>query len=395
MSLDSKKRRKFAKWIIGIVAACILIFLGVQNINVVANAVSWVASLVMPLILGFVLALVINVPMRFFESHILSKTQKPFLQKLRRPIAYIISLFLILGIIVGVVWLVIPELVSALKVIALGMVDYIERLNSLDFKEFAKYPVLSFLEHINWANLLKSAQDWFENQSSTIVNTAFNTISGFVGGIFNLIISIIFSIYIIFSKEKLKRQSKRVVKAWIPEKAGNWMIHACSVANENFRKFVAGQTLEALILGVLCTIGMLILRIPYAPMVGALVGVTALVPVVGGFVGAIVGGFMILTEDPVKALIFIIFIIVLQQLEGNLIYPKVMGSSLNLPAMWILAAVTIGGGLAGPVGMLLSVPIASTAYILFREATEQREEKALKKSSKKETLPEKTQEGTD
>ena len=148
--------------------------------------------------------------------------------------------------------------------------------------------------------------------------------------------------------------------------------------HSNFRNFVSGQALEAVILSTLCMIGMLILQLPYIPMVGALVGVTALIPVVGGFIGAVIGTFMILTVDPVKAVIFLAFLIILQQLEGNLIYPRVMGSRVKLPAMWILAAVTVGGGLAGPVGMLLGVPIASTAYVLLREATEQREQMKTK-----------------
>lgn len=182
-----------------------------------------------------------------------------------------------------------------------------------------------------------------------------------------------FAIYILFSKEKLKSQSKRLIRAWLPESFGKWLIHASSVASVNFRNFISGQTLEAIILGVLCMVGMMILRIPYAPMVGALVGVTALIPVVGGFIGAIVGAFMIVTVSPIKALIFIVFLLILQQLEGDLFYPKVMGSRVNLPAIWIMAAVTIGGELAGPVGMLLSVPMASTAYVLIKEATLNRE----------------------
>ena len=168
-----------------------------------------------------------------------------------------------------------------------------------------------------------------------------------------------------------------MVRVWLPKNFGEWSIHAASVASMNFRNFISGQSLEAVILGVLCMIGMWIFGFPYAPMIGALVGVTALIPVVGGFIGAGVGAFMILTVDPLKAVFFLIFIVVLQQLEGNLIYPRVMGSRVNLPGMWILAAVTVGGGIAGPVGMLLSVPIASTVYVLVKEATDKRE-KALK-----------------
>lgn len=377
MEFTPEKKKKLTRWLIGIATACILIFLGVQNIDVVAGAVSWVAGLIMPLILGCAFALILNVPMRFFESHLWSKTKKPVLCKLRRPLSFLISLVLIIGILVGVIWLVIPELVDAVKVIAQGAIDLVNKLSAMSEVELAELPLGSVLLNIDWDKLLDTLQIWLKNQSGTIVNTAFGTISSLVGGIFDFFISFVFAIYILFSKDKLKAQAKRLTRVWLPKNFGEWSIHAASVANQNFRNFISGQSLEAVILGVLCMIGMWIFGFPYAPMVGALVGVTALIPVVGGFIGAGVGAFMILTVDPIKAVFFLIYIIVLQQIEGNLIYPRVMGSRVNLPGMWILAAVTVGGGIAGPVGMLLSVPIASTIYVLVREATDKRE-KTLK-----------------
>lgn len=375
MKFTPERKKKLTKWIIGIVTTCILIFLGVQHINIVASAASWCMGLIMPLILGLVFALILNLPMSFFESHIWSKTKKPILRKLRRPLSFIISLVLIIGILAGVVWLVIPELVKAVKVIVLGAIDFVNKLSAMSEAEFAELPLGKVLLNTDWDKILDSLQTWLKNQSGAIMNTAVGTISSFIGGIFDFFISFVFSIYILFSKETLKKQATRLIRTWLPKHFGKWLIHASSVANVNFRNFVSGQSLEAVILGTLCMIGMFILRIPYAPMVGALVGVTALIPVVGSFIGAIVGAFMILTVAPIKAIIFIIFLLILQQLEGNLIYPKVMGSRINLPGMWILAAVTVGGGIAGPVGMLLAVPTASTIYILVREATENREKK--------------------
>lgn len=164
-----------------------------------------------------------------------------------------------------------------------------------------------------------------------------------------------------------------LIHAWFPEKTGVHLVHIVSVCNRSFRNFIVGQATEAVILGTLCTIGMLILRLPYAPMIGALVGVTALVPVVGAFIGTIAGAFLILTVSPLKAFIFVAYLMILQQIEGNLIYPKVVGSKINLPAIWVLAAVTVGGNLAGPFGMLLGVPAASAAYELLKEATVKRE----------------------
>lgn len=313
--------------------------------------------------------------MRFFESHLFTKAKKPALRKLRRPLCFLLALILIVGILVGIIWLVIPELINALAVVVQGVTGVINQLNSMSEAELAAHPLGNVLLNIDWDALLASAQNWLKAEGSAIVNSAFGTVTSLVGGIFDFFISFVFAIYILFGKDKLKKQACRLVRVWLPKDSGDWTIHATSVANVNFRNFISGQSLEAVILGCLCMIGMWIFRFPYAPMVGALVGVTALIPVVGGFIGAGIGAFMILTVDPLKAVFFLIFIVVLQQLEGNIIYPRVMGSRVNLPGMWILAAVTVGGGIAGPVGMLLSVPIASSAYVLFKEATELREKK--------------------
>lgn len=373
MELAAEKRKKLTFWIVGVVAACILIFLGVQNIGVVSKAVKWCIQLVSPLILGFALAFILNVPTRFFERHLWKNAHKPFLKKIRRPVAFLLSVITIIGVAVGVIWLVVPELAEAVKIIAQVTIDFINKIKATPKAELAEMPLGNMLLEIDWDNLIDKLQNWLKNQSGAIANTAVGTVSSIVGGVVDFFIAFVFAIYILFSKEKLKSQASRLVKAWLPERFSGWLLHASSVASINFRNFISGQSLEAVILGVLCMVGMLILRIPYAPTVGALVGVTALIPVVGGFIGAIVGAIMILTVSPMKAVIFVIYLLILQQLEGDLIYPKVMGSRVNLPAIWILAAVTIGGEIAGPLGMLLSVPIASTAYVLIKEATLNRE----------------------
>lgn len=375
MELKPKKNKKLTLWIIGVATACILIYLSIKHISVLAQAVSFCLGLISPLLVGLALAMILNVPMHFFERHLWPKAKKKFFENLRRPIAYLISVLVIIGILVGVVWLVIPKLIEAITVIVETVIGYINTLSVIDKNELANNPLGNALLNTNWDKVLDTAQDWLKNQSGNIVNTAFDTVSSLVSGIFNVFISFVFSIYILFSKDNLKSQAGRLIRAWLPPKFAEWFVHASAVASENFRNFVSGQSLEAVILGVLCMLGMLILGLPYAPMVGALVGVTALIPVVGAFIGAIIGGFMILTVDPMKAIIFLIFIIVLQQVEGNLIYPKVMGSRVKLPGLWILTAVTIGGALAGPLGMLLSVPAGSTIYVLIKEATEKREQK--------------------
>lgn len=400
MDFSPENRKKLSKWIIGIATACILIYLGVQNIDFIASSLSWCMKLVLPLVLGVFFALILNVPVCFFERHLFRKSKKPIADKIRRPAALILSLVLIIGVFAGIVGLVIPELISAVKIIIQGAVELLGKLgNDEAAAVFAKIPfgevlyenvILNY--NIDWDKIVSALQGWLTAQSGNIMNTAVGTVSTLVTAIFNFVVALIFAIYVLFSKEKLKRQAVRLTKAWIPEKYGSWIIHAVSVGMRIFRSFVSGQTLEACILGFLCIIGMLILRLPYAPMVGALVGVTAFIPVVGAFAGTIVGAFMILTVSPAKALVFVIYLLVLQQIEGNLIYPKVMGDRVNLPAMWVLAAVTIGGGIAGPVGMLLGVPVVSTIYILLKEETEKREKKLAMQNSAAEEQPEQNNE---
>lgn len=200
-------------------------------------------------------------------------------------------------------------------------------------------------------------------------------------GVGEFFVGIAFSIYILLRKETLKSQFQRLIYAWLPAKFGHGILHVFDVCSSAFQNFVTGQVTEAFILGSLCAIGMGILRLPYAPLIGALVGVTAIIPILGAFVSTVVGAFMIIMVSPVKAIIFVIFLLLLQQIEGNFIYPKVVGSKISLPAIWVFTAVTIGGKLCGPLGMLLGVPIASSFYSLLKEATINRENKKQSKNA--------------
>lgn len=385
MNLTPKNKRRLTRWVIGIAAACIAIVFGLKNFDMIKETISWLVGLVMPLIIGFAIAMIINVPMGFFEKLIFPPKSK-VKPKLKRIVSFFISIILILGILAGVIWLVIPELVNAVTVIVDGALEYTSMISKMTEEEIAQLPFGKLLLNIDWNKTLSNVQIWVKEQSGVIVDTAVGTVSSVVSGVYDTFIAFVFAIYIIFNKETLKRQVSKLIRVWIPEKVAENTIHATAILGKNFKSFVSGQSLEAVILGVMCMVGMLILKIPYAPMVGALVGVTAIIPVVGGFIGAGVGAFMIMTEDPFKAVVFLIFILVLQQIEGNVIYPKVMGNSVSLPSMWILAAVTIGGGIAGAVGMLLSVPIASTIYTLVSEATQKRENKIETSETAVETI---------
>lgn len=368
---DKIKIRRITKWLIGVVTACILIYLAVRHIDMIAAGISWLIKLLFPILLGVVMALVLNVPMRPIEKHLHLKHEKA-----KRPLAILLSLILVLGIFTGVSFLVIPEIVDAVRLVAQIILSGIDQAASWEQTiDFSALPFGEYLEQvdIDWIQLRKNLEQWTISQRDVLLKQAAGALSSITTGFINFFIGLVFSIYTLANKEKLKVQTHRVIHAWLPEKLGVSLIHIASICNLSFRNFIAGQATEAVILGTLCMIGMLILQLPYAPMVGALVGVTALIPIVGAFIGTVAGAFLILTVSPLKAFIFVAFLMTLQQIEGTLIYPKVVGSKINLPAMWVLAAVTVGGNLAGPVGMLLGVPVASAAYELLKEATAKRE----------------------
>lgn len=372
------KRRKTAEWMIGVVTACILIYLGVRHIEHVAAAILWVIDLFKPLLLGLILALILNVPMSAIEKRLLVNVKCPKIQRLRRPLALALALLFVFGLFIGVAFLVVPELVGAVKLITqiiMSWIDNLARLEGTINWSFIPFGEQISQVDIDWMGLKTHIEQWFTSQSGDLVDRAVNAIGVAAGNIVNAFVGIVFSAYTLARKDQLKSQCLRLIRAWLPERFGASLLHVCGVCGITFRQFIVGQAMEAVILGTLCMIGMAILGIPYAPMIGALIGVTALIPVVGAFFGTIIGTVMILTVNPFKAFVFVIFLLILQQVEGNLIYPRVVGSKTNLPAMWVLAAVTVGGGLAGPVGMLLGVPTASAVYALLREATLKREQK--------------------
>lgn len=375
---DPNKQRQLTKWVISVIAICILFYLGLRHITSVAKVIINLIHLVKPLLVGIVLALILNVPMSFIEHRFLAKSK---IDKGKRPLAIVLSLFLVIGIFIGVAFLVIPELIEAIKLIvqiATKSLDQLAQIeNNKTLSQGAVATILGKID-IDWMGLKIQLENWFKSQSSNLMEQATRAAGAIVSTVITFVIGLTFAIYILAQKEILKRQTYRLIHVWLPKRFGNIFIHVAEVCGNTFKLFIAGQATEAIILGTLCMIGMAILRLPYAPMIGALVGVTALIPIVGAFVGTIVGAIMILTVDPFKAIIFVIFLLILQQIEGNIIYPQVVGSKLNLPAIWVLAAVTIGGNLSGPFGMLIGVPAASAAYALIKEATIAREKNMQK-----------------
>ncbi len=322
----------------------------------------------MPLLIGFVIAYVINILMSFYEKHYFPKTEKSGLIKSRRPVCMLLAFITLVVIVFLFFKLVIPELVACVELLIAqipGVVNSV--VDWLANFDIVPEDLLAPLQNIDWKSKVEQIISVLINGVGNIMGTAINMVASVFSGIVTALFAVIFSIYLLTGKEKLGRQFDKLMKRYTKDNFYSKTKYVLSVLNDCFHKYIVGQCTEAVILGALCMIGMLILKLPYATMVGAVMAFTALIPVAGGYIGAAVGAFMIFTVSPIKAVFFLIYIVILQQLENNLIYPKVVGSSMGLPAIWVLAAVTIGGGVMGIVGMLIGVPVASTLYRLLRE----------------------------
>ena len=362
------------KRIIFIIFAAAVIFWSVLNYSIIISAVRWVIGVLSPLIIGLCFAFVLNLLLRPLESGwdrlFLRKGDSPLAKKLKRPVSIFISIILTLGAIVAVFFIIIPEVSRTLRTIIDALPGYFEDLKAWwkGLSEFlAEYSVI--LPELNFENtaIIAKLTEFVTSSGEMIFNHTINTTTAIVSAVFNIFIGFAFCIYLLAGKERLIGQSKRTLTAALSEKRAKRIFAFFSRVNDSFSHFVTGQVVEAIIIGLLCFIGMLILGLPYATVVSVLVGVTALIPILGAYIGTAIGALLILVESPIKALWFIVFIIILQQLEGNLIYPHVVGKSVGLPGIWVLAAVTVGGNIYGVMGMLVSVPVCSVIYVYLSE----------------------------
>ncbi len=334
----------------------------------VARFVTTLLGAATPLVVGFVVAYLVNILMAAYERHYFPKTRKTFLIKSRRPVCMLGAFVTLVAVVALVIYLVVPELVSCVQLLLAEVPGAIETvIEKLDSRELIPENIMETLASVNWKSRLEQVFSVLTAGVGSAVGTVIGVVSSVFSGLVTGFLAVIFAIYLLAGKEKLCAQGDLLMKRYVRKTWCDRVKHILAVADDCFHRYIVGQCLEALILGLLCTLGMWLLRLPYATMIGALIAFTALIPVAGAYIGAGVGAFMILTVSPVKALIFLIFILVLQQLEGNLIYPRVVGSSMGLPAIWVLAAVTVGGGVMGIGGMLLGVPVAAVIYRLLRE----------------------------
>ncbi|MBQ8575289.1 MAG: AI-2E family transporter [Clostridia bacterium] len=356
------------KTVFKIVIGVLAVYLAVHYWPNISGVIGTVFSAATPIIIGAIMAYPLNILMSFYEKHYFPKSNKSAVVKSRKAVSLVGAVITILGIISLVIGLIAPQLIACIQMLVNeipGAMDFV--ISKLKENEFVSKDLINSLSSIDWKSRIADIVETVTSGLGDVVGVAFTAVTSVFSVVSNIVLGVIFALYILIDKKRLSRQLNKVSQKYVPSRFLDKITHILSVLNDCFHRFIVGQCTEAVILGVLCIIGMAILRIPYALMIGTLMGFTALIPIVGGLIGAGVGAFLILMESPIKALIFIIFVIILQQIEGNLIYPKVVGSSIGLPGLWVLAAVTVGGGVFGIFGMLIGVPIAATFYRLVRE----------------------------
>ena len=345
-----------------------LLYLCIHYWGAVSGFLGAFLSALLPLVTGFAIAYIINILMSFYERHYFRRhSGSRIVRKTRRTVCLIAAILTLCGLGVLIIMCVIPELISCVQFLISAVAPALEKLLESKFvSEHLPSELYTALADVNWEQLVSRVVQFVVSGLGNTARALVTAISSVVSVAATTFISIIFSIYLLYSKEKLQKQCRRLLDIYIP-KGQRQVSYVVSVLDDCFHRYRVGQCTEAVILGILCTIGMLIFRFPYAAMIGALIGFTALIPVAGAYIGAAVGAVMILTVSPLKALLFPVFIVVLQQLEGNLIYPKVVGKSIGLPAIWVLAAITVGGSLMGIAGMLISVPVTAALYRMLKE----------------------------
>lgn len=396
MNTDNKLSLK--RYIIYLVLTAAAV-LAVLNFSAVIAVIAKIIGVITPLVLGGVMAYIFNLIMRRIEKSFFPKTKKKALISARRPVCLVASILLVFVIVGLLCALIIPEIVNIFDVLSQTLPVYGEKIKQFVMENQDNMPVLSEYiqgiindESIDWKETLSSAVDFAANGVGGILSSAMGLISSVAGGVVNFAIGLIFSIYILYNKEKLSAQANTLLDCYLKSETAYKIRYVVKEADKCFSSFIVGQCTEAVILGLLCALGMTVLKLPYASTIGTLIGATALIPVVGAYIGAVVGVLMIIVVDPFKALVFVVFLVILQQLEGNIIYPKVVGSSIGLPGMWVLAAVTVGGGIGGVGGMLIGVPAAATVYRLvgndIKKRTGTLDKTDAKTEEKKEVGPE-------
>lgn len=356
-----------------VVLAGVAAYVGLQNLGVLAASLDWLMDMLFPFVLGGAIAFVLNVPMRAIERDLFPKTKG--MAKFRRPLAYILTLVFVIGVLTLAGLVIVPGITDAFTLLRDQIPAAMNRVQALleslgDWLPWLGEVIADL--NIDWAQLSQKALVVLRDLSGRLLSSGSGIVGDVVSGVATFVIAFIFSIYILLQKEKLARQGRQCLYALLPRKAAERAVGVFTLAEQTFSGFLSGQCLEAVILGGIFVLVLSILRMPYVLLIGVLISLTALIPVMGAFIGCVIGAVLIAISDPVQALLFVAVFLVVQQLENNLIYPHVVGSSVGLPSIWVLAAVTVGGSLMGVAGMLAFIPLCSVAYALFRDFVKRR-----------------------
>lgn len=388
MKLDKENTKQILK----IVIIAIIVLVALLNISSVWNIVKVFLDILSPFIWGLAIAFILNIFMSFYENKLLKENSKNKNEKahskntrkvkenknFKRPFSITLSIITIIAVISIILILIIPQFVEVISNLVKNIPRYLEDLKSFAIDITDRIPEINnFIQNINIDT--EALKNKIVNISKDVLDVTINQVSNLITNTVNFFIAIVFAVYILANKENLKLEAKKFIYARTSKETADYILKVSRLSRDSFRSFLTGQAKEAVILGALCALGMWILGIPYAGPIGALTALTAFVPIVGAFIGGFVGAILIVAVDPIKALIFIIFIIVLQQIEGNLIYPHVVGKNIGLPSIWVLVAITIGGSLFGIIGMVVGLPILSIIYAIVTENTNKKlNEKNLK-----------------
>ncbi|KMT22527.1 AI-2E family transporter [Clostridium cylindrosporum] len=368
MELNSSNIKK----ILFIIVVSILVFLGVQNFGIVMRFSHVVIKILKPFIIGVCIAFTLNGLLRLLEDRVfspLNRSNSILWKKSRRGICILLTYAILGGILFVLFFLIVPELRKSFQMLLSNINIYAAVFQNWTDKMISTLnisPDYANTIRIDWDKVFSMLGSFMKNVSNDFINTTMNITSAVISVVVNTVIGIAFSVYMLFQKEKLASQAKRICLAYFSRKRAEYLISVGKLSNKIFARFIVGQFTEAIIIGLLCFIGMNIFSMPYSSLISTIVGVTSLIPVFGALIGTGVGVFVLLMVEPMTAVWFIVFIIVLQQIEGNIIYPRVVGNSIGLPGIWVLLAVTVGGSSFGVMGMLLGIPLSSIIYCLFK-----------------------------
>lgn len=368
--------------------AVIAVFiLAIINWSYLVQSVSMIWSVVFPLILGGMIAFVLNLLVSWIEKYLYPNAKNKYLKGSRRPVAIFLAILIVCLVIAATVVIVVPQLASAVMTLVDVIPEAVQNLTDWFNRQEALVPLVNEVAsqiNIDWGSIFSSVASGINNIASSLATTSVSVLTTSVSAVTNIFLGILFAVYILFSKEKLGVQVERMLSVYVRDDIYQMLKNVAHIANETFSKFISGMVTEAIILGALVTAGLFILQIPYAAMLGVLQGVMALIPIIGAFLSGAVGVVILLALDPAYALIYLIFVLIVQQLEGDLIYPRIVGDSIGLPSMWVLFAVTVGGGLMGIPGMLIGVPILASIYKIIKIDVAYRE-KIRQKSAAEDT----------